>query len=86
MSTSVFQSRPQLKKDGQLVPYVTNLVEVSETEEYVRRCETNASRQFYELQPKQTKAIDWFTLSRGASTGMGICPRVATKITFEVVP
>ena len=65
LSTFVLQNRPQLKKDGQLVPYVTDLFKVAETEEYVRRCETNAARQFYELQPKETKAIDWFSLNQG---------------------
>jgi Tfp pilus assembly protein PilZ len=67
LSTSVFQDRPQLTKDGQLVPYVTDLVKVSETEEYVQRCETNAGKKFYELQPKQTKAVDWISLSRGVN-------------------
>jgi Tfp pilus assembly protein PilZ len=67
LSTSVFQNRPQLKKEGQLIPYATDVLKVAETEEYVRRCEANAARQFYELQPKQTRAIDWFTLSRGVN-------------------
>ena len=47
---------------------------MSETEEYVRRCEANASRQFYELRPKQTKAVDWFTLSQGGVNWYGNLP------------
>lgn len=66
LSTSVFQNRPQLKRDGQLLPYVTNMTEMADTEEFIQRCETSAARQFYELQPKDSKVIDWFTLSSGA--------------------
>ena len=71
LSTAVFQNRPELKKDGQLVPYATDLLKVSETDEYIQRCETSASRQFYELHPKQTRVIDWFTLSRGGVNWYG---------------
>ena len=65
LSSALFQNRPQLKRDGQLVPYITNLVEQSEKDEFIKRCETSASRQFYELQPKETRVVDWFTLSQG---------------------
>lgn len=62
-STSVFQNRPQLKRDGQLLPYVTKLTEMADKEEFIRRCETSASKQYYALQPKQTRVVDWFTFS-----------------------
>lgn len=74
LSTAVFQNRPQLKRDGQLVPYVTDVVKVSETEEYVLRCKTSPSRQIYELQPKQTRSVDWFTLSEGGTNWYGNLP------------
>ena len=74
LSTTVFQNRPQLKKDGQLLPYVTNVIKVAETEEYVQRCATNPARQFYELQPKATRAVDWLTLSQGSIDWYGSLP------------
>ena len=63
LSTSVFQNRPQLKKDGQFLPYVTRLTEMAEQEEFIRRCETSASKQYYELQPRQTQVVDWLTFN-----------------------
>jgi hypothetical protein len=63
LSTSLFQNRPQLKRDGQLLAYDTNLTEMADKEELIRRCETSAARQYYELQPKQTRVVDWFTFS-----------------------
>ena len=63
-STSVFQIRPQLKRDGRLLPYLTNLPGQAERKEAVQRCEGSAARQFYELQPKQTKVVDWFKISQ----------------------
>jgi hypothetical protein len=62
-STSLFQNRPQLKRDGQLIPYLTNLPQQVDQDEAVQRCEKSASRQFYKLQPKQTKVVDWFKIS-----------------------
>jgi hypothetical protein len=64
LSTSILQNRPQLKKDGQLIPYLTNLPQQIETEDVIQRCETSAARQLHELQPKQTKVVDWFTISQ----------------------
>lgn len=63
LSTSLFQNRPQLKRDGQLIPYLTNLPERTDQEEAIQSCERSESRQFYELQPKQTKVVDWFKIS-----------------------
>jgi hypothetical protein len=63
LSTSVFQNRPQLKRDGQLLPYSTKLTGLAEQEEFIRRCETSASKQYYELQPKQTRVVDWLTFN-----------------------
>jgi hypothetical protein len=63
LSTSVFQNRPQLKRDGQLVPYLSNLPEQTDQEDIIQRCERSASRQFYELLPRQTKVVDWFKIS-----------------------
>ena len=61
LSTSLFQNRPQLKRDGQLLPYVTKLTEMTDKEELIRRCEKSAARQSFELQPKQTRVADWIT-------------------------
>jgi hypothetical protein len=65
LSSSIFQNRPQLKRDGQIVPYVSGLIAQSEKTEFVQQCETSAARQFYELQPKDAHVVDWFTLSLG---------------------
>lgn len=64
ISTSLFQNRPRLKRDGQLLPYSTNLPAQVEQEEAVQRCERSAARQFHQLQPKQTRVVDWITISR----------------------
>lgn len=63
LSTSLFQNRPQLKRDGQLIPYLTKMPEQADREDVTQRCEKSASRQFYELLPKQTKVVDWFKIS-----------------------
>lgn len=63
LSTSVFQNRPQLKKDGQLIPYLTNLPAQADQEDAIQSCERSESKQVYELQPKQTKVVDWFKIS-----------------------
>lgn len=63
LSTSVFQNRPQLKRDGQLLAYVTKLTEMADKEDLIQRCEKSAARQDFELQPKQTRVVDWFTFS-----------------------
>jgi hypothetical protein len=62
-STSLLQNRPILKRDGQPIPYVPELIRVADAKDLIERCEKSASRQFYELQPKQTRVIDWFKLS-----------------------
>ena len=63
LSTSLFQNRPQLKRDGQLLPYVTKLTEMTDKEELIQRCEKSAAKQSFELQPKQTRVVDWFIFS-----------------------
>ena len=83
LSTSVFQNRPQLKRDGQLLPYVTNMAETADREDFIRRCETSAARQFYELQPKVSKAVDWFTLNSGAIQWYGPLPAGRYELTLR---
>ena len=63
LSTAVFQNRPRLARDGQTVPYLTNLPERSDKEDAIQICERSAARQFYSLQPKQTRVVDWISLS-----------------------
>jgi hypothetical protein len=74
MSDSLFQNRPQLKKDGKLIPYLTRLLKLAESPEYVQRCETNAARQFYELQPKESRSVDWLVLNGGSVNWYGNLP------------
>jgi hypothetical protein len=62
-SSSLFQNRPQLKRDGKLIPYLTNLAQQAERDDVIDRCEKSTARQFYEIQPKQGRVVDWFTLS-----------------------
>jgi hypothetical protein len=64
LSTALFQNRPQLKRDGQLITYVTNMPQQTEKEDLIQNCERSAARRFEELQPKQTRVVDWFTISQ----------------------
>ncbi len=82
-STSVFQNRPQLKRDGQLLPYVTNMTEMADRDDLIQRCEKSAARQFYELQPKVSKAVDWFTLNSGAIQWYGQLPAGHYELTLR---
>lgn len=63
LSTSLFQNRPQLKRDGQLIPYLTKLTRQAEKEDAIQRCERSAARRFSELQPEQTRVVDFFKIS-----------------------
>jgi hypothetical protein len=66
LSTSLLQNRPQLTKDGQLIPYATIMLRQADLEETIRRCESSKRKQVYELQPKQSRIVDFFNIySRG---------------------
>jgi hypothetical protein len=64
LSTTVIQNRPQLERDGQPIPYLTNLPELVENDTATERCENSAFRQFYELQPKHQRVVDWITFGQ----------------------
>jgi len=64
ISTTVIQNRPQLERDGQTLPYLTNLPQQVDNQAAVERCENSALRRFYELQPRQQKIVDWITLEQ----------------------
>jgi hypothetical protein len=64
LSTTVIQNRPQLERDGQLLPYLSHLLKLVDTETATARCENSSFRQFYWLQPKQRKIVDWITLGQ----------------------
>jgi hypothetical protein len=64
LSTAVIQNRPQLVKDGRLIPYLTNLPELVDNENATQRCENSAFRKFYVLKPKQKRVVDWITISQ----------------------
>lgn len=64
LSTTVIQNRPQLERDGQLLPYLSHLLKLVDTETATERCESSAFRQFYWLQPKQPKIVDWIALGQ----------------------
>ena len=64
LSTTVIQNRPQLERDGQPLPYLTNLPQRVDNETATERCENSPFRRFYELQPKQTRVVDWIEISR----------------------
>jgi hypothetical protein len=70
-SSAVFQNRPQLKREGQVVAYLTRMLEMAGREEIIERCEQSAARQFYELQPKETRVVDWLVLNTGAVNWYG---------------
>ena len=74
LSTSLFQNRPQLKRDGQLIPYLTNLPQQTEQEDLILRCERSAAKQLLQLQPKQTKVVDWLTFGPQGIAWYGTLP------------
>ena len=74
LSTSLFQNRPRLKRDGQLIPYLTNLPQQTEQEDLILKCERSASKDSFELQPKQTKVVDWLTLGQHGIAWYGALP------------
>lgn len=82
LSTSVFQNRPRLTRDGQPVPYVSGMIAQSESEEFVQRCEASAARRFSELEPKESRMVDWFTLSQGAIHWYGTLPAGRYELTL----
>jgi hypothetical protein len=63
LSTSIFQNRPQLRKDGQLLPYLSSLSQQADKEDAIEQCERSQSKQLYDLQPNETKVVDWFKIS-----------------------
>ncbi len=73
-STSLLQNRPILKRDGRILPYVPELIRVADNKDLIERCEKSAARQFYEIQPKQTRVVDWFKLSRTGIVWYGPLP------------
>jgi hypothetical protein len=64
LSTSVFQNRPQLERDGKLIPHLTHLIRQVDKEDAIQNCERSAARQFYELQPKEKRVVDWIAISQ----------------------
>jgi hypothetical protein len=74
LSTSLFQNRPRLKRDGQLIPYLTNLPQQTEKEDLILRCERSAANQLFEMQPKQTKVVDWLTFGQQGIAWYGALP------------
>ena len=74
LSTSLFQNRPQLKRDGQLLPYLTNLPQQTEQEDLILRCERSAAKQLLQLQPKQTRVVDWLTFGPQGIAWYGVLP------------
>ncbi len=62
LSTTVFQNRPRLERDGQPVPYLTALPTRTEKEDAVELCERRAVKQLYELKPRQKRVVDWLTI------------------------
>ncbi|HEY6188793.1 MAG TPA: hypothetical protein VIW80_14140 [Pyrinomonadaceae bacterium] len=64
LSTSLFQNRPQLRRDSQLIPYLTNMTREADKEDAIQRCERSAARRFQELQPNQARVVDWFNISQ----------------------
>lgn len=62
LSTTIFQNRPLLKRDGQPVPYLTVLPARTEKEDAIELCERRAVKQVYVLKPKQKRVVDWLTI------------------------
>ncbi len=74
ISTSLLQNRPQLRRGGQLLPYLTNLPEQVGKDDAIQRCERSEARKFQELHPKQARVVDWLTLSQRGIDWYGALP------------
>lgn len=73
-STAVIQNRPQLVRDGRLIPYLTNLPELVDNENAIKRCDNSAFRKFYDLKPKQERIVDWIEISQRALVWYEVLP------------
>ncbi|MFL6230684.1 MAG: hypothetical protein ACJ741_18075 [Pyrinomonadaceae bacterium] len=74
LSTDLFQDRPRLSRDGQVIPYLTTLTTQADQPDLILRCENSAARKFYQLQPRQKRIVDWFTIGQ---RGIAWYPRLA---------
>jgi hypothetical protein len=66
-SSTLYQDRPRLLKDGQPVPYL-KVQEVSEkVDEREKTCEELDVPEVRTLKPGETAVVDWFILTEGAT-------------------
>jgi len=62
ITTTIFQNRPRLERDGQPVPYLTSLPSRADGEDAIELCERRTVKQLYDLKPRQKRIVDWLTI------------------------
>jgi hypothetical protein len=74
LSTSLFQNRPQLRREGRLMQYLSIMPQQADKEDAILRCEKSDFKQFNVLQPQQTKLVDWIAFSQRGIDWYGQLP------------
>ena len=64
-SSSLYQDRPRLVKDGQPVPYLEVQESMEKTDEREKTCEQLDVPELRLLRPGETAVVDWFILTEG---------------------
>lgn len=65
-SDSVYQDRPKLLKDGQLLPYLVDQTQILGGIKSDRACLELNMPEPVSLKPKESRVVDWFTLAEGS--------------------
>jgi hypothetical protein len=65
---TLYQDRPQLLKDGKPVPYLSFQQSAMQAAERDKTCDEDNLPQQILLRPNETTAVDWFILSKGATS------------------
>jgi hypothetical protein len=65
---TLYQDRPQLLKDGKPVPYMSFQESTMKAAERDKTCDEDNLPQQILLRPNEPTVVDWFTLSKGATS------------------
>jgi hypothetical protein len=65
---TLYQDRPQLLKDGKPVPYMSFQESTMKGAERDKTCDEDNLPQQILLRPNEPTVVDWFTLSKGATS------------------
>jgi hypothetical protein len=67
-SSTLYQDRPRLQKDGELVSYSSFRQSMTQTAESDKTCLKDNLPQQVLLRPNEPVVVDWFILSEGATS------------------